>query len=102
MAEEDKAEPGDPAREQTRSQLALKLAAWIMSAIGVLIAIGFFLLLIPTTTNGKVGPLSMDDRIKLLQTLLTALLPLFGAWLGTVLTHYYSREAYELASRQAR
>jgi len=35
----------------------------------------------------------------LTQLLLTALLPLFGAWVGTVLAYYFSREGFESASR---
>ncbi len=33
------------------------------------------------------------------QLLLTALLPLFGTWVGTVLAFYYSKENFEAASR---
>lgn len=33
------------------------------------------------------------------QLLLTAVLPLFGAWVGTVLAYFFSREGFEAASR---
>jgi hypothetical protein len=87
-------------REKLRSQLARNLATSIMIAIGALIAISLVMILMAGTKDGKENFLLIEDRMKLLQLLFTALLPLFGAWLGTVLTHYYSREAYESANRQ--
>lgn len=42
---------------------------------------------------------SAQSAKDLTQLLLTALLPLFGAWVGTVLAYYFSREGFESASR---
>lgn len=47
-------------------------------------------------TPASVSAQSAKD---LTQLLLTALLPLFGAWVGTVLAYYFSREGFESASR---
>lgn len=46
--------------------------------------------------------LAKDSQLSTAQYVLTAVLPLLGTWVGTILAHYFSRENFESASRSVR
>lgn len=89
---------------QMRAVLATNLTSWVIVSIAVIIFAIIVFAIVPTAIDkdGKLSFLEVKDRLQILQLLVTALLPLFGTWVGTVLAHYYSREAYQTAADAAR
>jgi hypothetical protein len=63
----------------------LSLVVTVVSIVGV-IAVAVLVMV-----------MSKDDRAP--ETVLTATLPLFGAWVGTILAFYFGRENFEAATR---
>lgn len=43
-----------------------------------------------------------DDRAETTKLVFTAVLPLLGTWVGTVLSFYFTKDSYEAASRETR
>jgi len=76
-----------------RSKLAYDLTMWVLGAITALAIVAIFVA--ARIEDGNV----LLDTIKLL---LTALLPVMGSWVGTVLAYYYSKDAFETATRLSR
>jgi hypothetical protein len=87
-----------------RTNFRENVAKWI--SVGVIAATGFlgvlgvvmgiiYLYRIP----GKEG---IDEAQKVLQFVFTALLPLWGTWIGTVLAYYFSKENFESANKHVR
>ena len=70
----------------SRNILAIGITG--LSVFGVLI---LAIILISTTDKAK-----MDETTR---TVLTAVLPLFGTWVGTVLAYYFSKDNFEAATR---
>ena len=70
----------------SRNILAIGITG--LSVIGVLT---LAIILIVTTDKTK-----MDETTR---TVLTAVLPLFGTWVGTVLAYYFSKDNFEAATR---
>ena len=73
-----------------RAKLGSRLVLWSAIALTALGAI----VIISAAITGK-----PDTIMGAAQLLLSALLPLFGTWVGTVLAFYYSKENYEAASQ---
>jgi hypothetical protein len=63
----------------------LSLVVTVVSIVGV-IAVAVLVMV-----------MSKDDRAP--ETVLTATLPLFGAWVGTILAFYFGRDNFEAATR---
>jgi hypothetical protein len=76
-----------------RAKLGTRLVFWSTIA---LVALGIVIMgaSIVAALNGK-----PDSVMNAAQLLLSALLPLFGTWVGTILAFYYSKENYEAASQ---
>jgi hypothetical protein len=76
-----------------RAKLGSRLVFWstiALVALGIVIMCGS----IVAALHGK-----PDSVMSAAQLLLSALLPLFGTWVGTILAFYYSKENYEAASQ---
>lgn len=86
-AQGDRAEPAVDANEGWyRNRLALGVT--VVSIVGILIIGGVVILV-----SGE------DTQLDSARLVLAGVLPLFGAWVGTVLAYYFSRENFEAATR---
>jgi len=78
-----------------RERIAKILSISVPAATGVLalvsILLAFYVIYIEKTPN---------NGIEIVKYTFTALLPLWGTWLGTVLAYYFSKENFESANRQ--
>jgi hypothetical protein len=67
-----------------------QLSTWIsLISVGGVIALTIIMILVSWAGNDK----------ETMKMVFTAALPLFGAWVGTILAFYYGRENFEAASR---
>ena len=73
---------------EVRSHMAIVIVAG--SLIGILILVYF--------TFDFASDQKPEDKREMVQYLLTAILPLIGTWMGTVLAFYFSRENFATAS----
>lgn len=81
--------------DDLRAKLGSRLVFWAtmaLSFLGVVVLIGAAI----TEVRDKDGTF-----LRTAQLLLSALLPLFGTWVGTVLAFYYSKENFQTASQGA-
>ncbi len=81
-------------RDGFREALSSRLVFWstlALAGLGAIVMIGAVIAEVRSSTGGQVLQAS--------QLLFSALLPLFGTWVGTILAYYYSKENFEAASR---
>jgi len=76
--------------DDVRAKLGTRLVFWSTIALTGLGAV----IIVSAAITGK-----PDTIMGAAQLLLSALLPLFGTWVGTILAFYYSKENYEAASQ---
>lgn len=83
-----------------RARLAYDLTISVLGLIALIAITAIF-----AAARLDIETMEAFDRSFLLETLkllLTSLLPVLGAWVGTVLAHYYGRETLEAATRLSR
>lgn len=78
-----------------RDFLSSRLVKW--SAVGLIILAG--LVMVGATVAESRSTDGGGQVLQAAQLLFSALLPLFGTWVGTILAYYYSKENFEAASR---
>lgn len=83
---EESGKAGESPAAQERAMIA-KLILGI--ALAGLIVLGI----------AALGWAKVDERSEVARTLLNALLPLFGTWVGAVVAYYFSRENFETANK---
>jgi hypothetical protein len=81
-----------------REALGKSITMWVIIATGVLGALGIILgVFYVIKTNGSED--GLREAKGMLQFIFSALLPLWGTWIGTVLAFYFSKENFEAATR---
>lgn len=80
-------------QDDFRAKLGSRLVFWTTIALTILGAIVLIGAMIAQYQGEK------DAVWRTAQLLLSALLPLFGTWVGTVLAFYYTKENFEAASK---
>ena len=86
-----------PSRTNQRETIAKIISISVPAATGV-IAISAIIFAIVISANSD----DNKDAIDILKYTFTALLPLWGTWLGTVLAYYFSKENFESANENVR
>lgn len=84
-----------------RQYLGTVISGFVLFGTVAFIVMGFWIINIVVTHNPP-GEDPTDKLIKVLQTLFTAILPLFGTWIGTVLAFYYTKENLQAANESIR
>ncbi|WP_174188457.1 hypothetical protein [Nocardia barduliensis] len=77
-------------RHSRETTFRAKLAAWV---------VGLSLAAISALSALVVIMAASDDRARVSQLVFSAVLPLFGTWVGTVLAFYFARENFEAATQ---
>lgn len=73
-----------------------RITIWVLIGTASLGVFGIILAIVYVIKN------SMDEAKDTLQFVFTALLPLWGTWIGTVLAFYFSKENFESANKNVR
>lgn len=90
-----------PEEPRFRQYLGTVISGFVLLGTVSFIVMGFWIINIVVTHNPP-GQDPTDKLIKVLQTLFTAILPLFGTWIGTVLAFYYTKENLQAANESIR
>ena len=77
---------------KTRQKLATNIVTWGLGVVGVL---GLAIIIIACFTNN-------GNPKEATQLVLTAILPLVGTWVGTVIAFYFAKENFEAATRASK
>jgi hypothetical protein len=91
-------QPQSPAN--FREGIAKWIAISVVGSTAILAALGITLGIIHLYRTP--GPEGVDNAKDILQFIFSALLPLWGTWIGTVLAYYFSKENFESANKQVR
>jgi hypothetical protein len=92
----DKSERLEMAR--MRQQLASRLILFSFGLIALLLVAAAMIALAAWQAKATNGVWATQIQT-MLNTMLTAVLPLLGAWVGAIITFYFSRETYEAAAQ---
>ncbi len=84
-----------------RDTIGRGITMWVIIATGVLGVLGIVLaiLYVALSENPSDG---LAEAKSILQFIFSALLPLWGTWIGTVLAYYFSKENFEAANKSVR
>ena len=82
-----------------RITLAKTVTAWAL--IAILAIAGFIILVAATSALYEPSPEKMEKFFDISKYVLGVLLPVIGAWVGTVLAFYFGQGSFEAASRSA-
>ncbi|HUM46346.1 MAG TPA: hypothetical protein PLD84_05430 [Chitinophagales bacterium] len=86
---------------QFRQYLGTIISSFVLLGTIAFIAMGFWIISI-VVEHTPTGADPTENLLKVLQTLFTAILPLFGTWIGTVLAFYYTKENLQAANQSVR
>lgn len=101
MAEETgKGKLADKPEDWFRQYLGTIITFFVLAGVILFIWMGFRIINIVVDHHDK--PDLTENLLKILQTLFTAILPLFGTWIGTVLAFYYTKENLQAANQSVR
>jgi hypothetical protein len=83
----------NPSPETPQEKIAKRVSTIVLIGTCVLGVLGMAMAII-NIANGD-----SDEAKEILQILFSAILPLFGTWIGTILASYYSKENLEAANK---
>jgi chemotaxis protein histidine kinase CheA len=92
MATETVDEKNTPRERIARNVTTLAIVGTIVLGLSALIFVLFI----------KNGDAAIDKKLQLIQYVFTALLPLWGTWMGTVMAFYFSKENFMAANESVK
>jgi hypothetical protein len=82
----------NPTPETPQEKIAKRVSTIVLIGTCVLGVLGMAMAIVNIATREP------DEAKEILQILFSAILPLFGTWIGTILAYYYSKENLEAAT----